>query len=107
MTKIAAQGDMLIIRVDEIPPDALLVEETEIVLAHSETGHHHVFEGRAQRFRMSGDELTSYLRVTDEIGHVVHRRSWDTHAPISLPAGDYMIRRQREWTPEGWRRVED
>lgn len=34
-------------------------------------------------------------------------RSFDTHESILLKGGTYEIRRQREYTPEGWRRVED
>jgi len=36
-----------------------------------------------------------------------HERSFDTHAPITIDKGKYEIRRQREYTLEGWRKIED
>ena len=36
-----------------------------------------------------------------------HQRPHDTHAPIKFAKGVYEVRRQREYTPEGWRRVAD
>jgi hypothetical protein len=36
-----------------------------------------------------------------------HLRSYDMHAPITIKPGIYELRRQREYTPEGWRRVAD
>ena len=41
---IAAQGDMLLIRIDALPKDAkpALAENGAFILTHSETGHHHI-----------------------------------------------------------------
>ena len=104
-----AQGDLLFRRVDAIPAKAERVadEDGRHVLAHSETGHHHWTSAEGAEFwREPGDPLIAYLRVHDD-ATVEHARSWDTHAPIVLPAGVWELRRQREYTPEGWRRVED
>ena len=38
---------------------------------------------------------------------VTHERSYHTHAALTLPPGLYEVRQQREYTPEGFRRVED
>jgi hypothetical protein len=43
-----------------------------------------------------------YLRVT-RATRIMH----EEHGPIDLPVGDYRVRRQVEYTPEGWRRVAD
>ena len=43
-------------------------------------------------------------------GNISARKSrldFDTHEPIMLDDGIYRLRRQREYTPEGYRRVED
>ena len=105
----AAQGDVLFRRVEAIPPDAPEQPRTgeSIVVAHSETGHHHVVH--AERVRLFGAEssLVAYLLVEEPSIDVEHMRPWDTHAPVTLPKGKWEIRRQREWVPEGWRRVAD
>jgi len=97
-----AQGDLNIFAVDSIPE---LAETDNRVLAHSETGHHHVIEGNAVRV-YEQDEFVSYLDV-QEPAKVVHLRGFDTHAPVDLPAGKYCLTRQREYTPEGFRRAAD
>lgn len=108
--RMVAQGDCLFIRRKQLPGD---VQEQKrngpVVVAHSETGHHHVIDDPAVRIfeRIERDPLVCYLSIDGPHADVVHRRAWDTHAPIRLPRGIWEVRRQREHTPEGWRRVED
>ena|ERR1700688_4349832 len=112
--KCAAQGDLLIRRIDSIPSGAKAVEaeKGKFVVAHSETGHNHVIAARptVQLFT-TGDPMISYLQVieaTDETETLLeHLRTYDTHETIKILPGNYEIRRQREYSPEGWRRVED
>ena len=114
-TRIVAQGDCLFVRVGKLPGDTVLDPAAgRIVVAHSETGHDHVAESRSARLHHAkGDPLTDYLVFgdTDVVGiDIVHLRSWDTHETVRLlgqPGDVWQVRRQREWTPEGWRRVED
>lgn len=112
--KCAAQGDLLIRRIDSIPASAQAVnsENGVFVVAHSETGHNHVILERPNvKLFSTGDPMISYLQVieaTDETETLMeHLRSFDTHETIKIVPGNYEIRRQREYTPEGWRRVED
>lgn len=104
-----AQGDLNIFACDEIP--AGLAESVAVdghhVLAHSETGHHHVVEGNTVRVFMDPEnEFESYLDV-DEPSNIVHLRDFDTHETIRLLPGKYRITRQREYTPEGFRLAAD
>lgn len=110
----AAQGDLLIRRVNEIPADAkpLRAEKGIFVVAHSETRHNHVIAERPNvSMFTTGDPMVSYLRVIEAADAtetiIEHLRTFDTHESISITPGNYEIRRQREYTPEGWRRVED
>lgn len=102
-----AQGDLNIFSCDAIPENLTekKAENGNHILAHSETGHHHVIDGNAVRV-FEQDEFISYLDVKKE-SNVVHLRSFDTHKTIALPAGKYRISRQREYTPEGFRRAAD
>ena len=120
VTDGAYQGDLMIERIETTPPDLTPVEPGPegYVVAHSETGHHHRaiawMEGDdtpsdvAYLRPSSPDEMTAYLQVGPGAGALlVHDRPWDTHGTIHVPPGLYRLRRQEEYTPEGWRRVED
>lgn len=100
------QGDIMLTRVDSLPKEAKLQDNN--VVAHSETGHHHVAE-RAKVFAVpNGEEL--YLQALGKSVDIVHKRDYDTHETVRLlskPGEVFKVRRQREYTPEGWRRVED
>ena len=110
--KFAAQGDCMFRRVAKIPMDAVEVPRAgPIVVAHSETGHHHAIDAiDVSHFEQPGNSLVCYLRMDGAPFEVVHHRAWDTHEPLRLlgsPGTIWEVRRQREWSPEGWRRVED
>lgn len=104
----AAQGDVLFRRIDRVPQDARRIERRgPIVVAHSETGHHHAIDDTGVMLYEPADPLVCYLHITGEWADVVHQRPFDAHATIRLRCGVWEARRQREHTPEGWRRVED
>ena len=109
-----AQGDLYLCRIDFIPTNATIVksENGAYIVAESETHHHHVIADRPNvKLFTTGDPMVSYLQVveaTDATETLLeHLRGFDTHETISIPPGNYEIRRQREYTPEGWRRVQD
>lgn len=108
--RMGAQGDVLFRRVKALPEGAAPEErQGPIVVAHSETGHHHVIgDDGVVRFTVD-DPMVCYLQIDGAYADVVHKRPFDTHATVRLLGGGsvYEVRRQREWTPEGWRRVED
>lgn len=113
---MAAQGDMVIRKIDAIPADAVSVkpEKGAFVLSHSETGHNHVVMDRpaktggraAQLFIDKTNAFIGYLNVLEPC-EIEHLRSHDTHETIRVEPGQYEIRRQREYTPEGFRRAQD
>mgnify|MGYP003642380375 CR=1 FL=1 len=109
--RICAQGDVLIIRLDDAPDlgnvTEVQPEGNHLIVTHSETGHHHVLEREsASMFTNNDNELESFLVMHREC-NLTHMRAHDTHAPINLPPGNYKVIRQREYTPEGYRRVQD
>lgn len=111
---VAAQGDLLIRRIKKLPRNLKEIRATDevYVVAHSETGHHHVIDAQPNvHLFTTGDPMISYLQVveaTDAAETVLkHLRSFDTHEAILFPSGVYELRRQREYTPQGLRRVED
>lgn len=107
MTKIvndiAAQGDVTFVRVGELPttlglrPAAIDTEANGFVIAHSETGHHHVARlNGGTEFLVPRSGLVAYLQSENEI-EIDHLRSFDTHGSLKLAPGIWEVRRQREW----------
>lgn len=108
---MAAQGDMLIRRIDKLPVNitALPAENGKYILAHSETGHNHTIKQQENVtfYANDDDPLIAYLVVDNSKCFVEHERGFDTHESIEIDNGVYEIRRQREYTPEGFRRAQD
>jgi len=112
-TKMAAQGDFVIIRLQELPTDLVPFEPEGgvYVVAHSETGHNHVMTmDRVKAFQKPNvkpaDLYEMFLKVAVPT-EITHLRSHDTHEALLVPPGDYIIKRQREYIPEGFRRAAD
>lgn len=111
--KFAFQGDCAFIRLDDMPSG--LIEQKpsgRVIVAHSETGHHHAIEpGEVKLFeKLERDPFVCYLQLAGESCDVVHHRAWDTHDTLRLLGGAgsiWEVRRQREYVPQGFRRVED
>jgi hypothetical protein len=110
----AAQGDLMIRRIDELPAGLrpMKTEGGRFIVAHSETGHHHVIAERPNVQVFVGDDpMVSYLQVieaTDATETLLeHLRDFHTHKTLAIPPGIFELRRQRENAPEGWRRVAD
>jgi hypothetical protein len=112
--KVCAQGDVLIRRVCSIPKSAVSVMPTDghVIVTHSETGHHHVMvldredAPAVEMFSATDNPLLAWIKVNRPTA-LEHQRPHDTHEPIMFEPGIYEVRRQREYTPEGWRQVQD
>lgn len=97
------QGDVLLKKIGTIPSDAEIVPACagRLILAEGEaTGHNHSVSARNAELMMVG--LAMYLRVREEID-LLHQE----HDTIILPAGDYQVVRQREYSPGEIRNVAD
>ena len=110
------QGDVLIERIVRIPATAAPQKpSTRIILAHGEaTGHHHALEttdpanwwraGETSAANQKPSTLAGELFVSlPARGVVTHQE----HSAIQLPAGNYRITRQREYSPKAIRNVAD
>jgi hypothetical protein len=130
---ITAQGDLIIVRDDLIEgaidsetidsswEQVISTTETHVV-AHSETGHHHILRIRSSSPDQSArknamlwrnpsaenPEIVSLTRIADgDIGEIVHMRDTHVHETHYLPPGAWYLRRQQRPTPEGWEVVAD
>lgn len=92
-------GDLLIRKVDNIPPTAQKLAHR--VLAEGEaTGHSHRLS--AGVVLETTDKKSRYVRLARP-AVVTH----EEHAKIDLPAGNYEVVYQREYTPAAIVRVQD
>ena len=92
------QGDVILKVVDRIQGHKL----THLTLAEGEvTGHsHRIADGQAELYEKDG---TLYLKVLSQTATLVH----EEHKAVDIPQGNWMVRIQREYEPEGWRYVAD
>jgi len=93
------QGDVLLIPASKPTTGKRL---DHLTLAEGEvTGHRHrISQGEAQLYERNG---TLYLKVLSPTALLTH----EEHHPITIPQGDWQVRIQREYEPQGWRYVAD
>jgi len=107
---MAAQGDLLIRKITKLPDNLTPDKKDEsgrYVVAHSESGHCHVIDGKAAQLLIDEtNQFIAYLEVTEPC-EIEHLRGYDTHEALRVEPGLYEIRRQVEYTPQGLRRVQD
>ena len=100
-------GDVLIERVPSLPANRtkLARENGRVILAHGEvTGHAHAISAaNADLYSAVDSGDVTFLEIRDAMVELEH----DEHATVTLPPGNYVVRRQREYTPEEIRRVAD
>ena len=112
-SRMAAQGDVLFRRIDALPNGARRQCRTgPIVVAHSETGHHHVIRNETVELYASDDPLVCFLRLDGTFADIEHLRPFDTHETLRLLGREhgptfFEVRRQREHMPGGWQRTND
>lgn len=101
------QGDVLVERVASLPAKLTKIprEKGRVILAHGEvTGHAHAIEDkRVELFTSEVETGVTFLEVRAAMAALKH----DEHSTIELPAGNYRVTRQREYSPEAIRNVAD
>jgi len=94
------QGDLLFVKVSEIPQTA--EKQTHGIIAEGEvTGHKHQLSPGAQAALYLAAGI-AYIEAIRE-AKILH----EEHKEVILPPGQWEVRRQQEYTPAGWRQVED
>ncbi len=110
------QGDLLAIRIKEVPDGYEKVSSAEAkapdgtIVAHSETGHHHVMLDAPGVCVLENPDCAGRFVVSvapEATGLLVHRRTQHKHAPKLFSPGVYELRRQREFVMQSARRVTD
>ena len=106
MTRLCAQGDILIERVNDTAVSGQVIEavdEGAAIIAEGEaTGHHHRLLGSVTTYRddalardIPSGLYVAHVKVSGQTARLVH----EEHAPIMLDRGTYRVRRQRQLEP--------
>ena len=107
MNRPIRQGDILLIPTATVPKTAQPVQPRngQHILAEGEaTGHCHAVTGTDVDLLAVSDQVDRWLRVRSQDALLAHP---DHRPAISLPDADYIIRRQREYSPQAIRYVAD
>lgn len=101
------QGDVLIERIAALPAKLTAIprEKGRVVLAHGEaTGHAHaIADKHCSLFASKAEAGVAFLEVRKAVAALAH----DEHSTIELPPGNYRVLRQREYSPQAIRTVQD
>ena len=98
------QGDVFIECVDTIPAKARRSPLPHGILVHGElTGHSHRLDDPKSAAVFALGPGAMFLDVPASGTRIVH----DEHGPIELPQGFYRVWRQREYSPQAIRVVQD
>ena len=86
-------------------------ENGKLVIAHSETGHHHCIDIERNKYaQLLIDEtnaLIGFLRVDGVPVELEHLRTDHKHETYHIAEGEYIVAIMLRKTPKGWERVID
>lgn len=108
---IYRQGDVLIISTCATGTEYTIQEQKDTgrtILQYGEvTGHAHaIISDEVQMWAKVGEQIEQdrFMKVLADGGvDLIH----EEHDTIRIPKGDYIVRRQREYQPDGWSYVAD
>ncbi len=106
--KIAAQGELTIRRIGDLPKSralpngytAMKAEGGKFIIGHSETGHHHVIDAAGASVGVMDcppEGMRILYMILENPLAVEHLRSHDTHETIVNEPGVYEVRIAREF----------
>lgn len=90
--QIVRHGEVILKPIKELPKEATLEKESKsYIVAHSETGHHHVLTTDLSPFKVFSWSGETYLEVP-ELSKLIHQKTGkDVHAPHKIVPGFYKI----------------
>jgi hypothetical protein len=93
--KAIRHGEAMLLPIDELPSGLTeIYDGREFVVAHSETGHHHMAVGAVTAFKNAEGNL--FLRV-NKPSKIEHKKEFDRHETKTLFPGLYTVVLKREY----------
>lgn len=99
---IVRHGEVILKEVDSLPKGAKLEsEDTKIVVAHSETGHHHILQVKdkvdTSKIKVFSSNGETYLEVP-QMAELWHQKTGqDTHKPHTIIPSIYKVVIKKEF----------
>ena len=101
--------------ITELPKDAKEIKpdsQGRLLVAHSESGHHHYIDDASNvTLYETSNPMFKFLQVEMDahalLRHAKPLSDDNRHDTQKIGSGLYRIGTQREFTPEGWRAVQD
>ena len=76
-------------------------QHTQYIIAHSETGHHHVLESKVP-FVVSETDKQFVIELF-EPAQIVHKKQLDKHKTLPVASGKYKVVKKTEYDP--WQEI--
>lgn len=94
---IIRHGEVILKQIDSLPKEVKLEKKTKkYIVAHSETGHHHVLES-TKDFKVFSWNGESYIEIP-EIAELFHEKSGkDVHTPHKITPSVYKVVIKKEF----------
>lgn len=109
-TNIVRHGEVILKQVLNIPEGATLVKEAKKeIVAHSETGHHHVLESDLSKFKIYTWNGETYIELP-EVATLLHEKTGkDVHTPHKIMPAMYkiVIKKQFDYFTKKMSKVRD
>lgn len=93
MKKLIRQGELLLVPVKDINGE--WKKETDYIVSHSETGHHHVILGMVEIINLHKNK---FIKVKEKT-KLKHLKDFDYHKKLTIPAGTYEVIQKTEYDP--------
>lgn len=90
--QIVRHGEVVLKPINSLPKEAKLELETnKYIVAHSETGHHHVLTTDLSKFKVYSLKGDTYLEIP-ELSTLLHEKSGkDVHTPHTIVPSIYKV----------------
>lgn len=90
--QIVRHGEVILKPIEKLPDGVFLKEEAkEYIVAHSETGHHHILKTDLSKFKVYTLNGDTYLEVP-ELSELIHAKTGaDVHTPHKIHPSFYKI----------------
>ena len=98
--QLVRHGEVILYPIQSLPENVKLEKEApSIIVAHSETGHHHVMQvaDKLQTIRLYTKDGVSYLDVPCEAQLVHEKTGKEVHTPHTIAPYFYEIRIKKEY----------
>lgn len=97
MKNIYQHGEIILFPVKDIPQGA--EPQKSAILAHSETGHHHVLEATTTFGFLAETETTDLHVQLSEPANLVHKKLVDFHRTLTIEPDVYKEYKKYEYNP--------